>query len=261
MSTAAPPCEPISVGNAPLPTPEQLPDDPETLKRMLIEVLATLQAERLDKDKLRHRIAMLLQQKYGPRTERFHPDQLLLFADWIADAAAANTANAAAANAQEKESQAKPGPRKPKTPHGRGPLPDKLPRHPRHHVLTEAERTCVCGTLRVEIGTDESEQVDWQPASVIVWRDIVHKYLCPDCGKTATAAVTPECHSAPSADAVPNTATAAETTMPTPTTTPGPLAPPSNDAAPNTATAAETTTPTPTNRPVPLASTDRKSVV
>ena len=175
MSTAAPPCEPISVGNAPLPTPEQLPDDPETLKRMLIEVLATLQAERLDKDKLRHRIAMLLQQHYGPRTERFNPDQLLLFAEWAADDATAGTGNAAAANSQEKESQAKSGLRKSKTPHGRGPLPDTLPRQPRHHVLTEAERTCVCGTLCVAIGTDESEQADWQPASVIVWRDLVHK--------------------------------------------------------------------------------------
>ena len=175
MNTAAPACEPIGVGNAPLPTPEQLPDDPETLKRMLIEVRATLHAERLDQAQLRHRIAMLLQQQYGPRTERFNPDQLLLFAEWAADDATAGTGNAAAANSQEKESQAKSGLRKSKTPHGRGPLPDTLPRQPRHHVLTEAERTCVCGTLRVAIGTDESEQADWQPASVIVWRNLVHK--------------------------------------------------------------------------------------
>src|SRR6202030_4829691 len=73
-------------------------------------------------------------------------------------------------------------------PHGRGRLSADLPRRPLHHVLTEAERLCVCGQLRVDIGTDVSEQVDWQPASIFVWQHLVHKYLCPICAKRATEA-------------------------------------------------------------------------
>ena len=67
------------MGNVPLPTPEELPDDVDTLKRMFIEMMATLHAERRDKEGLKHRIKLLLDRLYGPRTERYHPDQGLLF--------------------------------------------------------------------------------------------------------------------------------------------------------------------------------------
>ena len=56
MSTVAPLPDPVCCGNVPLPTPEQLPDDPETLKRMILELLATLQQERQDKAELRQRL-------------------------------------------------------------------------------------------------------------------------------------------------------------------------------------------------------------
>src|SRR6185295_12426158 len=101
MSTAAPTSEPICTPNVPLPTPAELPDDLNTLKRMIFELMTTLRQERFDKEKLRFRIEQLLRQRYGPRTERFNPDQLLLFADWAAspEEAAANTATASAGNA------------------------------------------------------------------------------------------------------------------------------------------------------------------
>jgi hypothetical protein len=36
-----------------------------------------------------------------------------------------------------------------------------LPRRPVHYQLSEAERLCSCGQVRIDIGTDVSEQVDW----------------------------------------------------------------------------------------------------
>src|SRR5436190_7220773 len=60
MSTAASAAEPVHVGNVPLPTAEQLPDDPEVLKRMILELLATLQREQHDKQQLRDRLDLLL---------------------------------------------------------------------------------------------------------------------------------------------------------------------------------------------------------
>ena len=181
MSTAAPNSEPICLGNVPLPTPEQLPNDLDMLKRMIVELAATLQEERRDKENLKQRLKLLLDRLYGPRTERCNPDQLLLFAEWAAvgDAGTTDTVNGAAATAEAPEAKARK--RQPKTPHGRGKLPDQLPRRQVHHQLCEAERICVCGQLRIEIGTDTSERVDWQPASLFVWQDIVHKYLCREC--------------------------------------------------------------------------------
>ncbi len=209
MSKAAPLAEPIgtdhthhvdkvvNVGNVPLPTPEQLPNDLDTLKRMLIEVMITLQQERRDKEQLQQRMKLLLNRLYGPRTERYHPDQGLLFPDFTQDANAAddeatNGDGKAGTAAAAEESERSARRRRRGKPHGRGKPPDDLPRRPWHHELTEAERLCICGELRVDIGTDVSEQVDWQPASIFVWQHIIHKYLCRDCAaKSAEQAMTP----------------------------------------------------------------------
>jgi transposase len=210
MSTAAPVSDPISSPNVPLPTLEQLPDDPEILKRMIVELVATLRQERRDQDALRHRVNLLLQRLYGLRTERSNPDQGLLFPE---DVAAQGNDTPPASNAappsESDESERKSRKRRGK-PHGRGRLPDKLPRHPLHHQLSEAERLCICGHVRVDIGTDVSEQLDWQPASLFVWQHFVHKYACPDCGKkSAEAMMTPD-HS--SANATTTGAAAADNT-------------------------------------------------
>src|SRR3954454_5382869 len=79
MSTVASNSEPVHVGNVPLPTAEQLPDDIKLLKSMVRELLASLHHSEQDKQELRDRIDLLLRRLYGPRSERLNPDQLLLF--------------------------------------------------------------------------------------------------------------------------------------------------------------------------------------
>src|SRR5262249_57396561 len=63
---------------------EQLPDDLATLKRMVLELLASLHERNRDIEGLRHQLDLLLRRLYGPRGERLNPDQLLLFADMVA---------------------------------------------------------------------------------------------------------------------------------------------------------------------------------
>jgi transposase len=178
MSTVAPLSEPVSTRNAPLPAPEQLPDDLDTLKRMIVELVATLRQRDHDLEAAQHRLHLLLQRLYGPRSERFNPNQPLLFADGAAPAT-----EAPSADAQETpdETQAKSG-KKRARPHGRRQLPDNLPRRPLHHELSDAERICICGQSRIDIGTEDGgKQLDWEPASYFVWQHWIHKYLCPDC--------------------------------------------------------------------------------
>jgi transposase len=184
MSTAAPAPEPVQAGNVPLPTPEQLPDDPLILKRMILELLATLKREQHDKQELRDRLDLLLRRLYGPKTERFNPDQPLLFDEPAEGQGSATAAEPAAAAEQ-------PAKKRHGKPHGRKRLPKDLPRKPVHHQLSEAERTCVCGQLRIDIGADVSEQLDWQPGSFFIWEHWVHKYLCPHCAKKNPAAAEP----------------------------------------------------------------------
>src|SRR5262245_27001076 len=123
---------------------------------MVLELLASLQERDRDIGALRHRLDLLLRRLYGPRGERFDPKQLLLFAD-------PPSGPEAVAEPTEPVEATKP-PRRCR-PHGRRRMPESLPREPRHHELSEAERVCQgCGRLRIGIGTDRSEQLDYRPA-------------------------------------------------------------------------------------------------
>ena len=180
--------EPVPVESGVLPTLEQLPDDPATLKHMILELLATLREERRDKEALRQRLDQLLRRLYGPRTERLDPNQPVASGDAEGtEAAPAPAADATAAEAAVRR-------RRRSRPHGRRPLPEGLPRRVFQHELTEAERLCPCGQLRVPIGVETSEQLDWQPAALFVWQHRLHKYACPACAARSAA-------SAPSASA------------------------------------------------------------
>ena len=159
-----------------LPTAaEHLPDDVATLRRMVLELLATLHEERRDHEAVRHRLDLLLRRLYGPRGERYDPQQLLLFAEMAAAPDAAT---------KPPEPEAPPKPRRRCRPHGRRRLPEDLPREPKHHQLAEAERVCPgCGQVRLDIGTDRSEQLEYRPASLFVVEHFVHKYVCPCCSQ------------------------------------------------------------------------------
>jgi len=179
MSTAAHHAEPTSPGQVPLPTPGQLPDDVRMLKNMIVELVITVRQRDRELERAHERLHLLLQRIYGPRSERFHPDQLLLFA--LNDAAGSEPAAAPEQPADDTEAK-KPAVKRRGKGHGRRRLPENLPRRPVHHELTTAERICVCGQTRIDIGSDSGgEQLDWQPASYFVWQHWIHKYLCRHC--------------------------------------------------------------------------------
>jgi transposase len=183
---------------ADLPDAAQLPDDLTTLKSMILELLLTLKRERHDKEALQHRIHLLLTRLYGRKSERFDPSQLLLF---VEDAPGQDRATAAPQPAAVPEAET-PRRKRRCRPHGRRRMPEDLPRRPLDHMLSEAERICLCGQTRIDIGTDVSEQLDWQPASYFVWQHRIHKYLCPACAGQATDAPTATTEEAP-VDATP----------------------------------------------------------
>jgi transposase len=176
--------DPIAAGLPPTAA-APLPDDVETLQRLVRELLDTVRQQRCDNEALRQRLQRLLQRLYGPRSERFDPNQLLLFADATAPA------DTTTAPPLEPPPGPPPSPRRCR-PHGRRRLPDNLPREPRHHELAEAERLCPgCGRLRLDIGVDRSEQLDYRPASLLVIEHFVHKYACPCCSQQPAAPTRP----------------------------------------------------------------------
>jgi len=152
---------------------DHLPDDPVVLKRMLAELLEALRRERHDREALQQRMDQLLRRLYGPRAERFDPNQPLLFATPPPTPVAAMEAPTVADEAI---------PVSARRGHGRQRLPQHLPREPRVYELTEAERRCpCCGEERVPLGQQSCEQLEYIPASLRIIEHVQMTYACSRC--------------------------------------------------------------------------------
>ena len=105
--------------NAPLV--DQLPDDLETAHQLIRELLATLHEQLHLNEKLQHQLEQLLRHRFGKKSERVDPAQLLLFAQEI-------LAQAEPTPKPDPVPEPTPPPSAPKkNGHGRKPLPASLP--------------------------------------------------------------------------------------------------------------------------------------
>jgi transposase len=169
--------------SAPLPADSALPDDVPTLKRMILELLTLLRDRDHRLSGVEHRLDQLLRRLYGPKGEKFRPDQPGLF-DLLQEATAesAEPAPQPAAPPSTETVDARSG----KKGHGRRELPRDLRRERLEHDVPEAEKICsCCQTLRVRIGEEVSEQLDYRPARLFVWEHVRLKYACPNCARAA----------------------------------------------------------------------------
>ena len=178
------------VPNPGTPIPDaaaSLPDDPVILQQMIRELLDVLTQTRHENEQLQHRLDLLLRRLYGPRTERFDPNQPLLIPDAFdgPDAPAAEDCPPTTEPEPEPATETK----KKQRGHGRKGLPKNLPRVKVVHELTEAERRCPgCGEPRAQISTEHSEQLDYKPASLFVVEHERVTYACAHCeGQVVTA--------------------------------------------------------------------------
>src|SRR5947209_13032043 len=150
--------------DAPAQPPDApLPDDVAALQRMVRELLAEVTRLRAENTDLRSKLDQALKHRFGRRSERQRPQRPADDAD-------------------------RPAPRR--DPHGRTALPEDLPRREVVYDLTEAEQRCpCCGQPRVCIGTQAAEQLDLEPARLLVLRTVKKTYACAHCNP---ATVPPE---------------------------------------------------------------------
>src|SRR5215472_6274484 len=134
MSTDTGPTPGIPLPDATAP----LPDDPVILQHMIRELLEVLRQTRHENEQLQHRLDLLLRRLYGPRTERFDPNQPLLFPDAFDTPSAPDSQDAPPAVNPKPNTTTDT--KKKQRGHGRKGLPKNLPRVPVVHELTEAER-------------------------------------------------------------------------------------------------------------------------
>ena len=151
----------------------------DTLQTTVELHVQTIARQTENQRKLEHQIEQLLRRLYGRKSERFiDPGQLTLFD--------ADDLKALCQEAVEDEQEAKK-PRHKRRGHGRRPLPDHLPREVIRHEVAEPERNCpCCGEVRIEIGHDKSEQLEYTPASFKVLKYHRVKFACRMCQAQAS---------------------------------------------------------------------------
>jgi transposase len=164
-----------------------LPDNPEVGHGMIRELSASYREARRRIDRLEHRLDRLLRRLYAPKSERFDPDQMLLFANQ-ADEDTGTTERAAP---PREESSPRPR-RHPIKGHGRRAPPADLPRERRVHDLPPEQRACPeCGCERHPIGQEASEQLDYRPAPLFVVEHVRVKAACRHCQEHVAVASMP----------------------------------------------------------------------
>jgi len=159
------------------PTVDALPDDPETLKAMLI-------AERIRSERLVQIIKDLQRHRFGRRAETLPADQLLLGLEDVEQSEAE-----AAAEAEAKSPMARAeGARRRRA--NRGALPSHLPRI--ETIVDIDSKACPCcqGELH-RIGEDVSEKLDVIPAQFRVLLVRRPKYACRACEDVVVQASAP----------------------------------------------------------------------
>ena len=171
---------------------DPLPDDLEAAHQLILELQATLGQQIHLNEKLQHQLEQLLRQRYGKKSERIDPAQLLLFAQEILAQAEAAPTPAATSDAEPKSTPIPSASKK--NGHGRKPLPASLPRKPILHDVSSEQRVCPdCGVERTCIGREVREQLEYVPASMIVLEHIRPKYACRACqGNVVIAERLPE---------------------------------------------------------------------
>ena len=166
----------------------------------------TIQAQLKKLEALQQQLVRLLRKQYGPQKERIDPDQLTLFTaeELVALASELQQGTVDSVSTDDGSSQEEPlaeeqtssegaSQGKPKRPgHGRRPRPDHLPRETVVHELTDEERLCpCCGKLRMPIGSDISEQLEFVPAQLKVIQHERIKYACHACEEHVAIAPKP----------------------------------------------------------------------
>jgi len=149
-------------------TSKILPDDPEELKRIIVETERRYEKEN---ELLREQIRLLQAQMFGKKSEKGSAEsgavQIPLFDMPEPEAP------------PEKDSVEIPKHKRKKP--GRKRLPDALPREEIIHDIGEEEKICGCGSSLTRIGEDISEKLDIIPAIIRVIRHIRPKYACKQC--------------------------------------------------------------------------------
>ena len=147
---------------------EQLPNDANTLKQMVLTLLEQI-------DDLNGQLYYLKRQLFGKKSEKLDPAQRLLFENLYEQVKAKID--------QQMPPKAQTIQKSKNAEHqGRNPLPKDLPREIFEIEPADDEKICpVCHKPKQRIGSEETEKLEYVPASFYVKKYVRYKYACKAC--------------------------------------------------------------------------------
>ena len=161
--------------------PKTLPEDAETLKKIVVDVTAQL-------DRTERLLRQLLQAKTGRKSEQLSREQLALFAAELG----MSLPQAGESDDHEEEPPANAPAGGSGKPRGRKALPRHLKRERIEHDLPETEKHCPdCDQDLRRIGEEISERYEYIPAQMQVIEDACFTYACACTVKTASKPARP----------------------------------------------------------------------
>jgi len=168
--------------------PKHLPEDPQVLQQMVLDLMTQLDREFTERHKIEALLRELLDAKRNRKSEQLSADQLALFAAaWQARQAEAEAPAPNDSDDDDATPSVGGGSVPKKRTGGRQPLPRHLKRERIVHDLTDAEKHCAtCQQDLRSIGEESSERYEYIPAQLIVIEDVCKKYACACTVKTAT---------------------------------------------------------------------------
>ena len=152
----------------------KLPDDPQELKSVAVQLATTVKSQALEIERLKHQLAGQLRHRFGAKSEASDQLNLQLRLEEEETAAAQATTPTIEDASEPKE--------KPK----RKPLPSALPRI--EEVLMPGD-ACKCGGALRTISEDVTEELEYIPVRFIVNRIIRPRMACSCCEKIVQAAL------------------------------------------------------------------------
>lgn len=143
-----------------------LPTDVAVLQGMIRELLATTRQQRRSIDHVEHKLDQLLRRLYGPRADKIHPDQSLLFEEPPPPEPQFVIVEAP----RESPSVARP------RGHGCKALPANLRRETVVIDIPDIDKLTIGGRW-TQVGEEVSEKLDYVPSSLFVRRTVRPKYV------------------------------------------------------------------------------------
>jgi transposase len=167
--------------------PKHLPEDPKVLQQMVLDLMAQLDRECTERNKIEALLRELLDARRNRKSEQLSADQLALFAAaWQARQAEAESSTTPD-RADDDDTPSPDGSVPKKRTGGRQALPRHLKRERIVHDLDDSEKHCaVCQQDLRPIGEESSERYEYVPAQLTVIQDVCRKYACECTVKTAT---------------------------------------------------------------------------